>query len=232
MALIAGENATTMSRGGPYLSALSVPVMLVDDHHLVLLGLRTLFHNRPEVEVVAYTDDADAAIDVCRKQRPRVAVLDVALEGSESDGFSLCRRLRDEVPGVEVVFYTGLDDIGIATRAFEAGAQGVVSKGDSPADLLRAVLLASRGKSYVSRIFAARADHRDFEELSPKQLAALRLLAQGLERKQIAEHMRIGEETVKSHLSEVRRKLGARTSAQAVAIGLINSLFDYEAPSG
>ena len=104
-----------------------------------------------------------------------------------------------------------------------------MSKGDSPADLLRAVLVASRGKTYVSPAFAARADRRDFADLSPKQLAALRLLAQGLERKQIAERMGIGTETVKSHLSEVRRKLSARTSAQAVAIGLLNSLFDHDA---
>ena len=85
----------------------------------------------------------------------------------------------------------------------------------------------SREKTSTSPTFAARADSRDFEDLSPKQLNALRLLAQGLERKAIAEEMGIGEETVKTHLSEVRRKLGARTSAQAVAIGLINSLFDY-----
>jgi NarL family two-component system response regulator LiaR len=210
------------------LSALSVPVVLVDDHTMVLLGLRTLFHRRPEVDVVAYAEEAGEAINVCREHRPRVAVLDVGLDGSVGDGFSLCRRLREELPGTEVVFYTGLDDIGIAERAFAAGAQGVVSKADSPSDLLRAVLLASRGKSYVSGIFATRADARDFDELSPKQLSALRLLAEGLERKQIAERMGIGEETVKSHLSEVRRKLGARTSAQAVAIGLINSLFEYE----
>jgi DNA-binding NarL/FixJ family response regulator len=76
-------------------------------------------------------------------------------------------------------------------------------------------------------VFATRAERNDFDELSPKQLTALRLLAQGLERKQIADEMGIGEETVKTHLSEVRRKLGARTSAQAVAIGLINSMFDY-----
>ena len=212
------------------MSALSVPVMLVDDHQMVLLGLRTLFHRRPEVDVVAYANDVDQAIQQARERRPRVAVLDVALDGSTGDGFSLCRSLKDEMPGVEVVFYTGIDDIGIAERAFAAGAQGIVSKADTPADLLRAVLLASRGKSYVSGIFAARADQRDFEELSPKQLSALRLLAEGLERKQIAERMGIGEETVKSHLSEVRRKLGARTSAQAVAIGLINSLFEYETP--
>jgi DNA-binding NarL/FixJ family response regulator len=208
-------------------SALAVPVVLVDDHRMVVLGLRTLFHNRPEVEVVAFAHDADEAIAACRERRPRVAVLDVALDGSAVDGFELCRRLRLELPGVQVVFYTGIDELGVAEKAFAAGAQGVVSKGDSAADLLRAVLLASREKSYASPIFAAHADRRDFEDLSPKQLAALRLLAQGLERKQIAEQMGIGEETVKSHLTEVRRKLGARTSAQAVAIGLINSLFDY-----
>jgi DNA-binding NarL/FixJ family response regulator len=201
--------------------------VLVDDHKMVVLGLRTLFHNRPEVEVVAFAHDADEAVATCREKRPRVVVLDVALEGSPVDGIELCRRLRAELEEVEVVFYTGVDELGLAERAFAAGAKGVVSKGDAAADLLKAVLLASRGRTYFSPAFAARADRRDFEDLSPKQLSALRLLAQGMERKQIAESMGIGEETVKSHLAEVRRKLGARTSAQAVAIGLINSLFEY-----
>jgi DNA-binding NarL/FixJ family response regulator len=146
------------------------------------------------------------------------------------DGIEICRALRAELPEVEVVFYTGMEELGLAERAFEAGARGVVSKGDQAGDLLKAVLLASRGRRYTSPAFAARAEGRDFDELSPKQLAALRLLAQGLERKEIAEEMRIGEETVKTHLAEARRKLGARTSAQAVAIGLINSLFEYPEP--
>jgi len=210
------------------MSALAVPVVLVDDHQMVVLGLRTLFHNRPEIDVVAFAGDAEEALDCVRAHRPRVVVLDVALEGSRIDGFELCRRLRAEHAEVDVVFYTGVDELGLAERAFAVGAQGVVSKGDSAADLLKAVLLASRGRSYTSPAFAARADLRDFEDLSPKQLAALRLLALGLERKAIAEQMGVGEETVKTHLAEVRRKLGARTSAQAVAIGLINSLFEYD----
>jgi DNA-binding NarL/FixJ family response regulator len=214
------------------LSALAVPIALVDDHQMMVLGLRTLFHQRPEVDVVGYAHDAEDAVAVCREREPDVVVLDVALEGSEVDGFELCRRLRAERPDMQVVFYTGVDDIAVAEKAFSAGALGVVSKGESPSDLLRAVLLASRGKRYTSPALVARAGRRDFDELSPKQLAALRLLAQGLERRQIAERMGIGEETVKSHLTEVRRKLGARTSAQAVALGLINSLFDYVELSG
>ena len=160
-----------------------------------------------------------------------MAVCDIGLDGTGVDGFELCRRLRAEQPEVDVVFYTGMEELGLAARAFATGAKGVVSKADSPSDLLKAVLLASRGKRYASPALVARAQGRDFGELSPKQLAALRLLAQGLERRQIAERMGIGEETVKSHLAEVRRKLGARTSAQAVAVGLINSLFDYAAPA-
>jgi DNA-binding NarL/FixJ family response regulator len=206
----------------------AVPIVVVDDHRMLVLGLRALFHNRPEVEVVAFAHDADEALAACRETRPSVAVLDVALEGSTLDGFELCRRLLSELPAIEIVFYTGMDEIGLAERAFAAGAKGVVSKGDPASDLLHAVLVASRGSTYTSPAFAARADRRDFAELSPKQLAALRLLAQGLERKQIAEQMGIGMETVKSHLSEVRRKLGARTSAQAVAIGLLNSLFEQD----
>jgi DNA-binding NarL/FixJ family response regulator len=207
--------------------SLAVPVVVVDDHRMVVLGLRTLFHNRPEVEVVAWAHDADEGMEACRRHRPRVVVLDLALGGSDVDGLELTRRLGDELPDVEAVLYTGVEEMGLAEKAFAAGAKGVVSKGDQAGDLLKAVLLASRGRTYTSPVFASRADGRDFDDLSPKQLTALRLLAQGLERKAIAEEMGIGEETVKTHLAEVRRKLGARTSAQAVAIGLINSLFDY-----
>jgi DNA-binding NarL/FixJ family response regulator len=210
-------------------SPLAVPIVVLDDHRMVVLGLRTLFHSRPEVDVVAWAHDADSALAACREHSPKVAVVDVALEGSDVDGIDITRRLHEEQPDVEVVVYTGMDEMGLAEKAFAAGAQGVVSKGDQSADLLKAVLLASRGKRYTSPAFAARAERNDFDELSPKQLAALRLLAQGMDRKEIAERMGIGEETVKTHLSEVRRKLGARTSAQAVAIGLINSMFDYEA---
>jgi DNA-binding NarL/FixJ family response regulator len=205
----------------------TIPVVVVDDHRMVVLGLRTLFHNRPEVDVVAWAHDADTGLEACRRERPRVTVLDFALEGSDVDGLELARRMRGELPDTEVVLYTGMEELGLAEKAFAAGAKGVVSKGDRFGDLIQAVLLASRGRTYTSPAFAARASRRDFEELSPKQLNALRLLAQGLERRAIAEQMGIGEETVKTHLSEVRRKLGARTSAQAVAIGLINSLFDY-----
>jgi DNA-binding NarL/FixJ family response regulator len=207
--------------------SLTVPIVVVDDHRMVVLGLRTLFHNRPEVDVVAWAHDAEEGLEAARRHRPRVTVLDLALEGSDVDGLELTRRLRAELPETEVVLYTGVDELGLAERALAADAKGVVSKGDPSGDLLKAVLLASRGKTYASPAFAARADSRDFHDLSPKQLTALRLLAQGLERKEIAEQMGIGEETVKTHLAEVRRKLGARTSAQAVAIGLINSLFDY-----
>ena len=213
------------------MSNLTVPIVVLDDHRMVVLGLRTLFNSRPEVEVVAWAHDADSALDACREHHPKVAVLDVALEGSELDGIDLTRRLHAELPEVEVVVYTGMDELGLAEKAFAAGAQGVVSKGDQSGDLLKAVLLASRGKRYTSPGFVARAEGNDFDELSPKQLTALRLLAQGLDRREIAEQMGIGEETVKTHLAEVRRKLGARTSAQAVAIGLINSMFDYE-PNG
>ena len=213
------------------MSTLTVPIVVLDDHRMVVLGLRTLFNSRPEVEVVAWAHDADSALAACREHHPKVAVLDVALEGSELDGIDLTRRLHAELPEVNVVVYTGMDELGLAEKAFAAGARGVVSKGDPSGDLLKAVLLASRGKRYTSPGFAARAEGNDFDELSPKQLTALRLLAQGLDRKEIADRMGIGEETVKTHLAEVRRKLGARTSAQAVAIGLINSMFDYE-PNG
>src|SRR5688572_11740365 len=106
------------------MSTLAVPIVVLDDHRMVVLGLRTLFHSRPEVEVVAWAHDADSALAACREHQPKVAVLDVALEGSEVDGIDLTRRLHEEQPDVEVVVYTGMEELGIAEKAFAAGAQG------------------------------------------------------------------------------------------------------------
>jgi DNA-binding NarL/FixJ family response regulator len=208
------------------LSASTLPIVLVDDHSMVLLGLRTLFHRRRGVEVVAYAHAPQEALEACREHQPRVAVIDYGLAEAEVDGLELCRRLQDEVPGLECVVYTSRDEPGLAQRAFAAGAKGVVSKSESPADLVRAVLLAGRGKNYISPASAERAYDGDPGELTRKQVEVLQLLADGLERKQIAERMGIGEETVKTHLAEARRRLGARTSAQAVAIGVSHSLLE------
>ncbi len=194
---------------------------------MVVLGLRTLFHNRPEVDVVGFAHDADEALAVCRERTPRVAVLDVALDGSAVDGFELCRRLRAQSAGRRGrLLHRRWRSSGWPSAPSPPGRR-VSSPRATAGDLLKACCSPRAGAPTSRPRFAAQADGRDFEDLSPKQLGVLRLLAQGLERKQIAERMGIGEETVKSHLAEVRRKLGARTSAQAVAIGLINALFDY-----
>jgi DNA-binding NarL/FixJ family response regulator len=198
--------------------------VLVDDHSMVLLGLRTLFHRQGGVEVVAYTDTSEEALEACRRHRPRVAVVDYGSDNPGFDGLELCRRLRAENEGLECVIYSGRDEAGLAQRAFAAGAKGIVSKSENSADIVRAVLLAGNGRTYMSPAQAERAYDSELADLTPKQVEVLRLLAGGFERKEIAERMGIGEETVKSHLAEARRRLGARTSAQAVAIGVANSL--------
>jgi DNA-binding NarL/FixJ family response regulator len=114
------------------MSTLAVPIVVLDDHRMVVLGLRTLFHSRPEIEVVAWAHDAESALAACREYRPRVAVLDVALEGSEVDGIDLTRRLHEELPQVAVVVYTGMDELGLAEKAFAAGAQGVARRRSRP----------------------------------------------------------------------------------------------------
>ncbi|HWK29830.1 MAG TPA: response regulator transcription factor [Solirubrobacter sp.] len=209
------------------MSTTSLPIVLVDDQAMVVLGLRTLFHHAPEVDVVGYAGSADEALEICREVKPRVVVVDAALGGSQLESLELCRRLELGLPRLASVIYTAEEDAQLAQRAFAAGAKAVVSKSEDPAELVRAVLLAARGKTYVSpTIPAAAAGERP--ELSPKQLEVLRLVARGFERRQIAEDLGIGDETVKSHLAALRRRLGARTSAHAVALGLVNSLIEFQ----
>src|SRR5262245_36719470 len=117
---------------------------------MVLLGLRTLFHQRRDVEIVAYANAPEEALAACREHRPHVAIVDYGFENADFDGLELCRRLHDDCDGLACVIYTARDEAGLAQRAFAAGAKGVVSKSETASDIVRAVLLAGRGRTYIS----------------------------------------------------------------------------------
>ncbi|MFL6054494.1 MAG: response regulator [Actinoallomurus sp.] len=207
-------------------------LVVIDDHEMVLEGLKALlarFHGR--VRIVGQAVSADRAEALVAALDPDVVVSDVRLRGSVS-GLDLCRRLVEADPARRVVLLSAYDDEQYLFQALRAGAAGYLLKSIDGAGLVRQLELAAEGQTTVDPTMAGRAvataarlQAGEFWpgahlSLTQRESEVLGLLVAGLSNRAIAARLVLGEETVKSHVRGIFRKLdvGDRTSAVAVAL--------------
>jgi two-component system, NarL family, nitrate/nitrite response regulator NarL len=209
-----------MSPGG------SLRIMLVDDHALVRSAVRQAI-DAGDVELVAEAATAEDAFALALAVRPDILLLDIDLPGMS--GLQMLDELAPRLPETRIVMLTVSDSERDMLDAMARGAAGYLTKDLSPEALLRALRGAQRGELAMSRRFAARA-LRHFidasrrgrtagggaiEGLSPRENDVLRMLAEGLTDKQIAEALVISPRTVETHVSNVLHKLRVRNRAEA-----------------
>jgi len=209
-------------------------VLLVDDHHLVRVGLTALLDADPHLQVCGQAADGSEALAVAREVQPDVVVMDLSMP--VLDGVGATRELVAEMPDVRVVVLTSFVDVERVHEALGAGAIGYVLKDSEPAALVAAVRAAAEGQVPLDpRVAgsllpgaarratapgtagapATTAAGSVADELSPREREVLLLLSQGLANKQIARRLGITERTVKAHVGSVFRRLDVadRTSA-------------------
>ncbi|MEU1267889.1 response regulator transcription factor [Streptomyces sp. NPDC005799] len=206
-----------------------VTVLLVDDEPLVRAGLRAVLEAQPDIEVVGEAADGAAVIPLVRRLRPDVVAMDVRMP--LMDGIEATRavlRTVDDPPKIVVV--TTFENDEYVYAALRAGADGFLLKRARPAEIVHAVRLVAEGESLlfpasVRRLAAAHGDADGNREaravlerarLTEREAEVLRLMARGLSNAEIAARLVVGTETVKSHVSAVLAKLGARDRTQAV----------------
>ncbi|WP_371672965.1 response regulator transcription factor [Streptomyces sp. NBC_00289] len=206
-----------------------VTVLLVDDEPLVRAGLRAVLESQPDIEVVGEAADGAAVIPLVRRLRPDVVAMDVRMP--LMDGIEATRavlRTVDEPPKILVV--TTFENDEYVYDALRAGADGFLLKRARPAEIVHAVRLVAEGESLlfpasVRRLAAEYGDHganraahaaMERAQLTDREAEVLRLMARGLSNAEIAARLIVGTETVKSHVSAVLAKLGARDRTQAV----------------
>ncbi|WP_037672526.1 response regulator transcription factor [Streptomyces griseus] len=206
-----------------------VTVLLVDDEPLVRAGLRAVLEAQPDIEVVGEAADGAAVLPLVRQLRPDVVAMDVRMP--LLDGIEATRTVLRTVPEPpKILVVTTFENDEYVYEALRAGADGFLLKRARPAEIVHAVRLVAEGESLlfpasVRRLAAEYGDDggnraaRDVLErarLTEREAEVLRLMARGLSNAEIAARLVVGTETVKSHVSGVLAKLGARDRTQAV----------------
>ncbi|MFJ7201140.1 MULTISPECIES: response regulator [unclassified Streptomyces] len=202
-----------------------VSVLLVDDEPLVRAGLRAVLEAQPDIEVVGEAGDGAAVIPLLRQLRPDVVAMDVRMP--LMDGIEATRVVLRTVPDPpKILVVTTFENDEYVYEALRAGADGFLLKRARPAEIVHAVRLVAEGESllFPAAVRQLAAEYgtskaravMDRAALTERESAVLRLMARGLSNAEIAAKLVVGVETVKTHVSAVLAKLGARDRTQAV----------------
>lgn len=216
---------TRASRCTAYAERMPVTVLLVDDEPLVRAGLRAVLEAQPDIEVVGEAGDGAAVIPLVRQLRPDVVAMDVRMP--LMDGIEATRVVLRTVPDPpKILVVTTFENDEYVYEALRAGADGFLLKRARPAEIVHAVRLVAEGESllFPAAVRQLAAEYgtskarqaMDRASLTERESAVLRLMARGLSNAEIAARLMVGVETVKTHVSAVLAKLGARDRTQAV----------------
>ena len=190
---------------------MTIRVFMVDDHALVLAGMRMILAGETDIEVVGEAESGEAALPLIRKLKPDVVLCDLHLPGVS--GLEVTERV---VKGghAKVIVVSVLEDGPMPRKLIEAGAAGYVGKGGDSAELLRAVRDVARGRRFLASNIAQNmalsgmtGESTPFDELSPRELEIAMLLVQGLRQEEIAKKLSLSAKTVNTHKSRMFAKL-------------------------
>ncbi len=207
-----------------------IRILLADDQALVRAGFRALLDAQEGIEVVAEAEDGRRAVELARKTRPDVILMDIRMPAL--DGLDATRQITadERLQGVRIVILTTFELDEYVFDAIRAGASGFLVKDTKPSDLIEAVRVVADGDALLSpsvtrRLigeFAVRAKQPPssavLQELTDREREVMTLVAAGLSNLEIAERLVVSVATAKTHVSRAMMKLGARDRAQLVVL--------------
>ncbi len=213
---------------------MTIRVLVADDQSMVRAGFRMLLTGEPDIEVVAEASNGLEAVDKAERFHPNVVLMDIRMP--ELDGLEATRRILAADGAARVLILTTFDLDEYIYEALKAGASGFVLKDDPPEQLIAAIRTVAAGDALLSPTVTTRVIEQftriprptppaELDELSPRELDVLRLIARGLSNAEIAQELYISETTVKTHVTHILQKLDLRDRVQAVVLAYQTGLF-------
>jgi len=213
-----------------------IRVLIADDHTIVREGIRMILTAQPDIEVVGEAANGQEAIDLTRKLRPDVVVMDISMPGVS--GINATKAIKAEMPEVNVLALTMHEDETSVFQLLKAGASGYVLKRGAASDLVNAVRAASKGEAvlypsvakavvqdYLRRVEAGEERER-WDGLTQREREILKLIAEGYTNQEIAQKLYISVKTVQTHRAHILEKLGLHDRTELVRYAIRKGLIE------
>lgn len=200
-------------------------ILLVDDHSVVRIGLRALLEALPDFTVVGEAGNGQEALELAARHQPDVVLLDLLMPGLSAE--ETTAGIRQTSPGTKILVLTSHLDDSRVLPILRAGALSYVLKSVQPRELIEAIRKTGRGDAVLASLAVTRVVREvrtperapsPLEDLSPRELEVLRLIANGSTNATIASSLFISDKTVKTHVSSILGKLGVSDRTQAAAL--------------
>ena len=202
-----------------------IKVLSVDDHPLLREGIAALVNAESDMKLTAEATNGQEAIETFRLHRPDITLMDLQMPAL--NGIDAIIGIRSEFPNARIIVLTTYAGDVQVLRALKAGARGFILKGHVRRELLDTIRAVHAGQKRIPPEVAAQlAEHCAEDDLSPREVGVLRLIAAGNANKEIAAQLAISEETVKSHVTNILAKLGANDRTHAVTLALRRGLIE------
>jgi two-component system NarL family response regulator len=199
--------------------ATTIRVLIADDHAIFRQGLATIINRDPDMQVITQAENGKQAIALFEEHQPDVTLMDLRMPGVE--GVAAISAICAIAKSARIIVLTTYDSDEDIYRGLQAGAKGYLLKETEPDELLNAIRTVHRGQQYIPPDVGAKLAQRlSNPELSERELAVLRSLAQGMSNADIATALSIGEGTVKSHVNRILNKLDVSDRTQAVIVAV------------
>ncbi len=199
--------------------ATTIRVLIADDHAIFRQGLATIINRDPDMSVIAQAENGEQAIALFGEHQPDVTLMDLRMP--EVEGVAAISAIRATAKSARIIVLTTYDSDEDIYRGLQAGAKGYLLKETEPDELLNAIRTVHRGQQYIPPDVGAKLVQRlSNPELSERELAVLRSMAQGMSNADIAAALSIGEGTVKSHVNRILNKLDVSDRTQAVIVAV------------
>ena len=211
-------------------------IILVDDHEVVRLGLKSLLDRHPDFEVIAEASNAKEALEQVERMLPDVVLMDIGLPGTS--GIEVCEEITKKFPEIRVIMLTSYAEDEMLFSAIRAGASGYVLKQIGAEDLMKAIEAVGRGEALLDpavtqRVFqevrraVKEEESSAFSTLSQQERHVLLLVSEGRTNREIAKSLFLGEGTVRNYVSSILSKLEVSNRAEAAAYAVEHNLRDY-----
>lgn len=204
---------------------MAIKVFIVDDHYMVIEGIRSLLQNEKGIDWTGHATNASSCLSFLKQQQPDIILMDINLP--DKSGIDLCKEVKEKYPSVFIIGLSTFNQQSFIQKMIDNGASGYVLKNATQAELMEAIEVVAKGKTFLSNEAALSLRDKDRSEtpvITRREKEVLELIGEGLTNNEIAQKLFISASTVDTHRKNLLVKLDAKNTASLIRLAVQHQL--------